>query len=274
MENRISVIISTYNKPDWLEKSLWGYHAQTFSNFELIIADDGSTVETKQMIEALSPYLNYKIKHVWHPDDGFQKTKITNKAILETSTDYILMSDGDCIPRADFIQTHIEQREKGKFLSGGYFMLPTDTSHAISKEDILNQKCFNLKWLKKNGLKNSFKNVKLSRNKVLLGLLNFLTPTKPTWNGHNASGWKQDILSVNGFDERMQYGGEDRELGERLANNGIKGKQIRYKAICIHLDHPRGYVKEEMWEINDAIRKETRAKRKVETAFGIKKVKK
>ena len=44
--------------------------------------------------------------------------------------------------------------------------------------------------------------------------MNALTPTKPTWNGHNASCWKSDALEVNGFDQRMVYGGEDREFGE------------------------------------------------------------
>lgn len=67
-------------------------------------------------------------------------------------------------------------------------------------------------------------------------------------NGHNASGWKEDIVAVNGLDERMQYGGQDRELGERLENYGIRGKQIRYSAIVVHLDHARGYVNKESWE--------------------------
>ena len=43
----ISVIISTYNKPHFLEKVLTGYCFQTFNDFEIIIADDGSSNETK-----------------------------------------------------------------------------------------------------------------------------------------------------------------------------------------------------------------------------------
>jgi hypothetical protein len=102
-------------------------------------------------------------------------------------------------------------------------------------------------------------------------ILNTLTPSNASWNGHNSSGWKSDILAVNGFDERMQYGGEDRELGERLNNTGIKGKQIRYSAIAVHLDHPRGYVTEEMISKNRAIRDETKASESVWTDFGIEK---
>ena len=96
-----------------------------------------------------------------------------------------------------------------------------------------------------------------------------LTTTKATWNGHNSSGWKKDILAVNGFNEGMQSGGQARELGERLMNYGIKGKQIRYSAICIHLDHKRGYATIESISKNKKIRFETRSKRKVWTKSGV-----
>lgn len=271
MKNHISIIISTYNQPQWLEKVLWGYEVQTFSNFELLIADDGSGEETTHLIESLRPQLSYTIKHIWQQDNGFQKSQILNKAIQQTEANYILMSDGDCIPRADFLQTHIDHREEGKFLSGGYFMLPQTTSQAIEKEDILNQNCFKLEWLKQHGLSPSIKNLKLIKNGLIRNVLNSLTPTQPTWNGHNASGWKKDIVNANGFDERMQYGGQDRELGERLVNAGIRGKQIRYKAICIHLDHPRGYAQKDSWEKNNNIRKHTRSAGVQQTPYGINK---
>src|SRR5690606_22231684 len=184
--------------------------------------------------------------------------EILNKALLQASTPYIIMSDGDCIPRRDFVEQHVKYREKGYFLSGGYLMLPLDISEKISKDDIYEGRCFDISWLRKNGLKGSFRNNKLSAGPLKAGLLNTITPTTASWNGHNASGWKADILAVNGFDERMQYGGQDRELGERLFNNGIKSKQIRYRAVVIHLDHPRGYKNEESISKNLAIRKETR----------------
>ncbi|WP_229748054.1 galactosyltransferase-related protein [Lacimicrobium alkaliphilum] len=103
-------------------------------------------------------------------------------------------------------------------------------------------------------------------------ILNIMTPTKATWNGHNASGWRKDIFAANGFDERMQYGGEDRELGERLFNRGIKSKQIRYSAICLHLDHARSYVKPQMLIKNKAIREHTRVKNVLRTPYGIEKL--
>lgn len=268
---QISVIISTYNATEWLKKTLWGYSVQTFKDFEIVIADDGSNIETKELIENLSKELPVSVIHVWHEDEGFQKSAILNKAILRCNSDYILMSDGDCIPRKDFVEVHIKNRKEGYFLSGGYFKLPMDISQTITKENIVTQKCFELKWLKKHGLKSSFKNKKLSAGPIETLLLNAVTPTNASWNGHNSSGWKKDILSVNGFDERMQYGGQDRELGERLFNAGIKSRQIRYSSTCLHLDHPRGYKTKESIEKNLGIRAETKKTRKAWTPYGIKK---
>ena len=267
--SKLSVIISTYNAEDWLEKVLWGYSCQTFKDFEIVIADDGSGPKTKALIDNFRDEYGLDINHVWQEDDGFQKSRILNKAVEACKGNYIVMSDGDCIPRADFLEIHETQKETGYFLSGGYFMLPMDISQKINRNDVLSGHCFDVNWLKTNGLKSSFKNNKLSAKGLKSNILNALTPTKPSWNGHNASGWKKDIVAINGFDERMQYGGQDRELGERLVNYGIKPKQIRYSAICVHLDHKRGYKTPESISKNLAIRVATKQEEMKWTNFGI-----
>ena len=270
---KVSVVISTYNSPEWLEKVLWGYQCQSYKNFELVIADDGSGQETREIINRFKAQSSLEIIHVWHEDRGFQKSEILNKAIQASTTDYLIFSDGDCIPRKDFVAVHVNNAEAGYFLSGGYFMLPIGTSHAITKEDILSGNAFKVSWLKENGLAATYKTLKLTSRGNLQKFLNFVTPTKATWNGHNSSGWKKDLLAVNGFNEQMQYGGQDRELGERLINMGIKGKQIRYSAVCIHLEHKRGYKTIESIQKNKNIRKETKNLKKTWTDFGIVKAK-
>lgn len=269
MNPEVSIIISTYNQPEWLNKVLFGYEIQSFKNFEIIIADDGSGAETKALVDDFIKGSNLRINHEWQEDNGFQKTKILNKAILKTKAEYLIFTDGDCIPRADFIETHMKLRKASCLLSGGYFKLPLKISKQITKEDIIQQHCFSKDWLLNRGLKASFKLNKLNATGVKEALLNNFTPTKATFDGMNTSVWKQDVLNVNGFDERMQYGGEDRELGERMMNNGIKPIQIRYSAICMHLDHERGYVNEAEQLKNKALRKETKKQRKVWSSFGI-----
>jgi hypothetical protein len=102
--------------------------------------------------------------------------------------------------------------------------------------------------------------------------MNWVTPTKRSWNGHNSSGWKKDIIAVNGFNNDMQYGGEDREMGERLFNNGMLSKQIRYSAICVHLDHSRVYSSPEIWKKNNSIRAFNKKHAIIKTENGIDKV--
>ena len=270
---KVSVVISTYNSPEWLEKVLWGYECQAYRNFELVIADDGSGDETRSIINRFKAVSGLDVVHVWHEDRGFQKSEILNKAIQASTTDYLIFSDGDCIPRKDFVSVHVKNAAPGYFLSGGYFMLPIETSHAITKDDVQSGNAFEVTWLKENGLAGTYKTLKLTSKGNLQKFLNFVTPTKATWNGHNSSGWKKDLLAVNGFNEQMQYGGQDRELGERLMNKGIKGKQIRYSAVCIHLEHKRGYKTNESIQKNKNIRKETKNLKKTWTDFGIVKAK-
>lgn len=266
----VSVIISTYNNPRWLKKTLWGYANQSVLDFEIVIADDGSGEETRMLIEEFREHIFPNIKHVWHPDNGFEKTKILNKAILAAKSEYLIFTDQDCIPRKDFIAKHISYAQKGYFLSGGYFKLPMSISEKMNEEDIVSGRAFRLSWLRENGLKLNFKSTKLVQSTAFTSFMNFITPTKASWNGCNSSGWRADILAVNGFNEQMKYGGEDREFGERLFNYGIHSKQLRYSVICIHLDHARPYKNKEAFDRNDAIRKDTKKNRIIQTPFGIK----
>lgn len=268
---KASIIISTYNQPLWLQKVLWGYEVQTEKDFEIVIADDGSTSETKQLIDDFIKNSHLNIAHVWQEDEGFRKTKILNKAILKAQSDYLIFTDGDCIPRRDFVEIHLRMSSLGCFLSGGCFRLPKSISDLISQDYITEQLCFDAQWLLDRGLKKTFKLNKLTAYGRKAWFLNTFTPTKATFDGMNASGWKQDILDINGFDERMQYGGEDRELGERLMNKGIHFLQARYSVICVHLYHERPYKNQKSLDFNKNIRSQTKRDKSIFTDFGINK---
>ena len=264
----IGVIISTYNNPKWLEKTIWGYLCQTRMPDEIIIADDGSKPETRTMVMNYADLL--PIKYVWHEDNGFRKTKILNEALKIAKSDYLIFTDQDCIPRKDYVATHEHHARPTHFLSGGYFKLPLSISQEIKQEDITSQRVFQINWLRKHRLKLSFKCTKLIQSRWFTKMMNIITPARATWNGMNSSGWRSDILAAKGFDERMQYGGEDRELGERLINAGVKGTQIRYSAIVLHLDHQRPYKNIEAMEKNDEIRQHTRKAHLEKTDYGLK----
>ncbi len=264
-----SVIFTTYNHPKWLEKTLWGFSAQSYRDFEIIVADDGSGPETRAVVESLCGQIDIPIRHIWQEDDGFQKCRIMNKAIVESRGEYLIFTDGDCIPHPDFVKNHVELARENTMLSGGYFKLPLEVSRAISKQDILSGRATSPGWLLKHGVPFTPKIAKLISHPLLGALLDALTITRATWNGHSASTWKKHVLATNGFDERMQYGGQDREFGERLMNMGIKARQVRYRCSCAHLDHGRGYARPESIARNRGIREHTRAQRVTRTEHGI-----
>src|SRR5690606_19804904 len=143
---------------------------------------------------------NLSIRHVWHDDRGFRKCTILNRAIAEASADYLVFSDGDCIPRWDFLATHVRLARRGRFLSGGYFKLPLTVSQAITRDDILARRATDAAWLRAQGTRWNLKLLKLSAGAKMAWLLDQTTTTKATWNGHNSSGWKADLVRVNGFD--------------------------------------------------------------------------
>ena len=264
-----SVIISTYNQAEWLKKVLHGYRFQTFKEFEIIIADDGSDERTKEVISEFEKTADFRITHIWHPDEGFQKSKILNLATMASSGDYLVFTDGDCIPRRDFLAAHAANAAPGTFLSAGYCKLPMELSSHISLADIESGRAFDIAFLQRNGLKGFSQTLKLGMPDKLRPMMDAITPRKATWNGCNSSTWKSEILAVNGHNEEMQYGGQDREMGERLRNRGLSAKQIQHRAVLLHLDHKRGYKTRETMDEDRAIRNEVVASGSVWCPDGI-----
>jgi glycosyltransferase involved in cell wall biosynthesis len=264
-----SVIFTTYNHPSALEKVLWGFASQTHSGFELVVADDGSGPDTRSVIDRVRAESGLVIAHVWHEDIGFRKTEILNRAIVESSGDYLIFTDGDCIPRDDFVAVHVAEAERGRFLSGGYLKLDRAVSEAITVDDVRAQRFADPAWLAARGWGGPRARLRLTRSRRLAALLDAITTTRATWNGHNASTWREAIYAVNGYDLDMAYGGLDRALGETLENIGVRGKQIRHRAPCLHLWHERPYVDRARWERNRAAREQIRRERSTRARRGL-----
>jgi len=265
----VSVIVSTYNQPAWLEKVLLGYSRQDFRAFELIIADDGSEEETRRLVLESAKASDFPVRHIWHEDQGYRRSVILNAAILASSGEYLVFSDGDCIPREDFVRRHVELREKGHFLSGGSIYLSMAVSRAISREDVLSGRFCRAEWLASMGERLGRHRLRLVPPGGWAGLLDRLTPTRPTWNLNNSSTWRDPIFAVNGMEMEMQYGGADRALGSRLENLGLKGKRARFRAVLVHLDHARPYKTRESIQKNKRIRRRIEAGREIRARNGL-----
>jgi glycosyltransferase involved in cell wall biosynthesis len=262
---RLSVIVSTYNKPRDLERVLWGYAGQSRQDFELLVADDGSGQETADVIRRVCAASGLEVVHVWHEDRGFRKSKIVNRAIVAAGGDTLMFTDGDTIPRSDLVEAHLRLARPGRYLGGGYVKLPAEVSDAITVDDVRQGRFADLGWLRARGWRPGRRALRLVRSVRAAALLDRVTPTAPLFAGNNSSVARDAIQAVNGFDMAMGYGGLDRAVGYRLVNLGVRGIQVRHRAVCMHLHHDRPYkdpqVVRRNREILEAIRRtgQTRA---------------
>lgn len=266
---KVGVVLSTYNQPDYLRLVLEGYARQTRLPDRILIADDGSREETAAVVDAAARGAGISFVHLWHPDRGFRKTEILNRALEVSEEEVLIFSDGDCIPRCDFVEGHLALTRVGRFVSGGYLKLPAGISAGVTVETVREGSVFRYPWLRERGWRPGRRALRLLPPGRIASALDRLTPTGATWNGHNASTLRRHIVGANGFDLDMAYGGEDRALGERLENGGVRAVQARHRLPVVHLDHGRPYAHPESLERNRAIRARIRRGRETRARQGL-----
>lgn len=238
------LIISTYENPRALSLCLESLRHQTRMCDGICIADDGSGPETAQVIARYArENPQVPLRHVWHPDRGFEKCAILNKAIASSQAEFLVFLDGDVLLHPRFIARHFELARPGRFTSGGIIRLDAQASASVTAEAIAGGRIFDRAWLRANRaidrLGTWLKTMPFGPQ--VMGWFDRLTPVPKSLLGANWSGFRADILKVNGFDETIKYGGLDKEMGYRLMNAGVAGQHMRYTAPLLHLDHPRGY---------------------------------
>src|SRR5262245_25015669 len=138
----VGVVFTTYNRPRDLERVLAGYARQSHRQFEVVIADDGSGSETRECIARARDTWGLDIRHVWHEDIGFRKCRILNRAIVETGAEYLIFTDGDCIPHPEFVAGHLALARPGYFVSGGCVRLGEPATNAVQPDDVLAGRVF------------------------------------------------------------------------------------------------------------------------------------
>ncbi|HLT80446.1 MAG TPA: glycosyltransferase [Cyclobacteriaceae bacterium] len=227
---KVSVIISTSSSPSLLQKCLWGFEYQTFNNFEVIIAEEGHDPDTAALIKDATERGVLNLRHL-HDTNGRSEVAMLNRAIASTNSDYLIFSNDHCIPRNDLVEMHMKRARKQHFLSGGYFSVPHKVARAITKEDIATLFAFNWRWLYYNGLQPG-KLIGMTNQRLLDRLFEKFSSTIP-WYGANASAWRDDILSINGFNEDLLLHEYDLDFGERLVKRGVNGISVRHEAICL-----------------------------------------
>ncbi len=235
---RIAVIITTYNRPDALQAVLEGYLKQSDGDFEVMLADDGSAEDTAHLIRQFQQRAAFPIRHIWQEDLGFRAAMARNRALAATNADYVIFTDGDCVPPVDFVARHRMLSEPGWFLSGNRLLLSQEFTAAVLRDRLPIHRWRLSDWLKAR------KQGHIARILPLMRLpdvkwLRKLAPRR--WEGAktcNLSAWRSDLLRVNGLDESYTgWGLEDSDLVIRLIRAGVHNKSARFSAPVLHLWH-------------------------------------
>ena len=226
-----SLLISTYNWPQALELCLLTVFNQTVLPAEILIADDGSTEETKSLIDQLRKNTSIPIRHFRHEDIGFRKTIILNEAIRHSRYDYIIQTDGDILLHPKFIAEHLNNAKEGFYLRGSRTLIDENTT-----KELINKKHYQINWISK-GIKNRFNAIHNTFFSSAFSLFNDPNSIEGV-KGCNFSFWKKDFIAVNGFNnDIIGWGREDSELAIRLINNKVFKQQLKFQAVCFHLHH-------------------------------------
>ncbi len=267
MNGLISVIVTTYNRPDALDLVLDGLRRQSDHRFEVLVADDGSGLETAGLVTDWRGRAGYPLIHVWHEDDGFRAAEIRNRAILASHGDYLIFLDGDCVPRPSFVARHRYLAEPKRFVAGNRILLSEAFTDSVTRGDIALDKIGPLGWLTHAWAGD------VNQLKPLLHL-----PIGPFRNVHpmawwhcrtcNMAVWRADLDRIDGFDSAfVGWGYEDSELVLRLMRLGVLRKDGRFATGVFHLWHPleqRGAI-----DHNETMFKQSQAAGRIRASRGL-----
>jgi len=236
---KISLIVATYNRPDALNLVLQSLETQTDKNFEIIIADEKSKEDTKLLIDSFKSSTSIPVIHAWHEDTGFRLAAVRNLATKQSSGDYLIFLDGDCVVQPDFIARHRALIEPNHMVTGGRILLNEKLTKRLLAQG---------KWDFNKFKKNLFVyRITGQINKILAFYIKFGNHSLRNYpdfvwrriKGCNLACWKKDIIAIGGFDESITgWGHEDADFVFRLFDHGITRKSGSWSTEVLHLYHP------------------------------------
>jgi glycosyltransferase involved in cell wall biosynthesis len=234
---KISVVVTTYNRPQALSLVLRGLLAQSQPPFEILIADDGSGDLTGQTIRQMARDTGVPIRHLWQNDVGFRAASARNMAVAAAQGELMVFLDGDCIPRHDFIAQHARLAQTGWFVAGSRLLLTKTLTEQVQTQQSPIHEWGRWAWWVQRVMGQT------NRWLPLLNLPGQVWRRRQPqhWQSArtcNMAVWRTDLVAVNGFDESYQgWGHEDADLAVRLIRHGVHYKNGRFALTVLHLWH-------------------------------------
>ena len=224
---KASVIISTYNKPDYLKWALASIAWQTELPNEVVVADDGSETATRELVDDYRIGQRCIVKYSWIPDQSFRLSRSRNCAVVKSTGDLLIFVDGDCILPPNFVQTAKRLATNGKILNGARKLL----SQKLTNELLMKEPTLNLVSPFFSGRK--FWRVQLSL------LRDYPRRSWKVFRGFLMVIPRAIFNAVGGFNEGFQsWGLEDSEFAVRALGAMATIRDGRYALAVLHLYHP------------------------------------
>jgi glycosyltransferase involved in cell wall biosynthesis len=274
---KITVIVPTYNRPLALKLCLLSLAQQSVLPHEVMIADDGSGPETREMVLHLQERLRqaFPIHHVWHEDRGFRKPMILNETVRQSTGEYLVFIDGDSMAHRHFVRAHVSVGSPDAILSGKRVEIGRAlTERLLAGGRVLNSLGPRLVWDSFRGGSRKVEEALIIRSPFLRKLSHRDRITDDGVWGCNFSLSKDLFIAINGCDEDFLDGSiEDNDLGIRVLNQGKRVRSVRGLAVIFHLWHKSSWSFEnEKYQHNLAILKRRIANREPFCRNGIRKL--
>jgi len=242
---KITIIVPTFNRPEALRLCLKSLARQSMMPSEVLVADDGSSSETRDAVQEMqrSLYDFFPIIHVWQEDIGFRKPKILNESVRKATGDYLVFIDGDCMAHRHFIRAHVEHSDPAAILGGKRVEIGRMLTEQLLKEGVV-LNSFSPRLIMDSLTGNSRKveeSIQI-KNPLLRRIMHRDQITDDGIWGCNFSLYKDLFMEINGCDEDFLDGSlEDNDLGIRVLNLGKQVRSVRGLAIVLHLWHPSSW---------------------------------
>lgn len=240
MRDRISVIVTVYNRFEYVRNVILSLINQTLQIDELILADDGSKENIEQYIKDLIPKCRFSIKHVWQEDIGFRLARSRNNGARVATGDFLIFLDQDVIFSKTFIQKVYDVRKKKRIV----FVRGYQTS-LVEKEEVfsyINSKIFSYEKIYniiyKEKIAKEYKN-QVIKDKLYRILYWFkLRNRGAKMVGMMFALYKVDYEAINGFDDNYKgWGQEDDDFGNRFYKYGGEVYPLMLKEYLFHMYH-------------------------------------
>lgn len=195
---------------------------------EILIADDGSGISTRDVVPPFRGGVAVPIRHIWHEDKGFRLAMIRNKAIAASRCEYIIQIDGRPDPATQLHPGSHDLRTTGllRHRVAGHHHRNAHPQGA--------QRGDHLAHATDAGVRNSNNVIRIP---LMAFLYRTLGPTRFV-KGCNMAFWRNDLIRVNGYDESFcGWGREDSELAIRLDNSGVRQRCMKFRGVVFHLHH-------------------------------------